>query len=434
MQINEIDVDINSKNAEIFKDYIDPWYDELRNKIQKNPLYYPAWRVDDNIIYYKTKTKFPVLADSDYMWKTVVPVSHRNIIIRNNYDSITSGHSGIYKTFHRIANRFYWPKMKSDITRYINHCHKCLAFKSEQKLPLGQMSSRLNITKPWELITVDLVGPLPKSSKGFIYIFSVCDYFSKFVFFFPLRTATASNICKLLEDNVFMLVGVPKYIVTDNGPQFRSAIFKNLAKQYGVEIKYTALYHPQSNAVERVHRVLNTMLGCYADGNQRNWDINLQKVACAIRSAKHEATQMSPYFINFGREMNLTGEGSGCAQILDTDVKVTMDRSHQEDRAEELKSVFQEVRKNLDKASIRASQTYNLRHRNEQFNIGQKVWRKNFILSDASKYISKKLCPKFIGPLTVHKKVSPWTYTLKDEKGKICGTYNIKDLKSHPPE
>lgn len=75
----------------------------------------------------------------------------------------------------------------------------------------------------------------------------------------------------MLEDNVFMIVGVPKYIVADNGPQFGTSALENFAKLYKIEIKCTALYHPQSNAVERVHRVLNTMLGCYAGDNQRNW-------------------------------------------------------------------------------------------------------------------------------------------------------------------
>lgn len=91
-----------------------------------------------------------------------------------------------------------------------------------------------------------------------------------------------------------MLVGVRKYLVKDNNSQFKSFLSKNLTESYNIEIKYTALYHPQPNAVERVHRVLNTMSGCYAQENQKNWDTNLQKIACAIRSSESEATNMSP--------------------------------------------------------------------------------------------------------------------------------------------
>lgn len=68
-----------------------------------------------------------------------------------------------------------------------------------------------------------------------------------------------------------------------------------------------------------------------------------------------------------------------------------VDESHPNERDNEFKLVFETVRKNLDKASQRASRAYNLRHRDGQFEVGQKVWRKNFVLSDESKYFSKKL-------------------------------------------
>lgn len=72
------------------------------------------------------------------------------------------------------------------------------------------------------MICVDLVGPMVKSTQGYQYILTVVDYFSKFPLLFPLRTATAKGVCKILEDQVFLLFGVPRSVVCDNGPQFRS--------------------------------------------------------------------------------------------------------------------------------------------------------------------------------------------------------------------
>lgn len=42
--------------------------------------------------------------------------------------------------------------------------------------------------------------------------------------------------------------------------------------------------------------------------DQRNWDLVLPKVTCAIRTAKHEVIGHTQYFVNFGREMFITGE------------------------------------------------------------------------------------------------------------------------------
>ncbi|KAK9710711.1 hypothetical protein QE152_g25862 [Popillia japonica] len=76
---------------------------------------------------------------------------------------------------------------------------------------------------------------------------------------------------------------------------------------------------------------------------------------------------------------------------------------------------------------------YDLRHRPVSFYPNQVVWRKNFVLSDASKFYAAKLADKFIGPFLIHRKVSPTTYELKDQNGKVQpGTWNVEHLKPHP--
>lgn len=60
--------------------------------------------------------------------------------------------------------------------------------------------------------------------------------------------------------------------------------------------------------------------------NQRNWDKYLARVTCAIRTSKHEATGMTPYFINYGREINLIRDGS--PQVDDS---LEFDRSQDEE-------------------------------------------------------------------------------------------------------
>lgn len=416
----------------LFKNHKDSWYTKMITKILENPIDYPKWKTENEILYKRFKNKYPDLSDTSNEWKIVVPKGFRTDIIKRNHDLPTAGHGGIFKTFCRVSNEFYWPKMKSDIVTYVKNCTICLAHKVEQKAPIGQMCGRPHINKPWQLICVDLVGPLPKSTHGYMYILSIVDYFSKFPFFFPLRSINAKNIATILEDNVFMLTGVPDCIVCDNGKQFQSHIFKNLAAKYNIKLSYTALYHPQANAVERVHRVLKTMLSSYVSDHQRDWDTYLQKVACAIRSSKSEATGLTPYFINFGHEM-IISRGPDQSLSVTYDGTVERDRSKL-DRSKGFESIYRDVRERLDRAYDKNRQVYNLRKRDNQFTVGDKVWHRNFVNSDASRYFSSRLAPKFVGPFVVHKKLSPWTYELKNENGRVCGVYHSKDLKAHPPD
>lgn len=96
--------------------------------------------------------------------------------------------------------------------------------------------------------------------------------------------------------------------------------------------------------------------------------------------------------------------------------------------------MYEDVRKRLNQAAEKNAKSYNLRRRHEEFLVNQPVWKRNYVLSDAQKYFSKKLAPRFVGPFYIKKRISPWTYELRDEEGVAKGTWHAKDLKAHPPE
>lgn len=278
--------------------------------------------------------------------------------------------------------------------------------------------------------SADLVGPLPRSSKGHSYILVVTDYLTKFPIVVPLRQATSGTIVREIEERIFLLFGVPRLFICDYGVQFRSGHFRNLMSTYKVTIKYTSFYHARANPTERINRTLKTMLSIYASEDQRKWDVNLQKVACAIRTAKHEIIGMTPYFILFGRAMCLSGDDYSRGSI---DGVEKDDSVEPKPNCERLKSLFQSVRAKLETANRKATRVYNLRRRYEEYAPGQSVWKKNFALSDAGKHFSNKLAPKYVGTLTIYKKISPWTYILKDANGGILeGSWHARDLKRGP--
>lgn len=292
------------------------------------------------------------------------------------------------------------------------------------------LSSQLSISQPFELLCADLVGPLPRTTTGFQYILVVADCFSKFPLFFPLRKASSSKIVAILEKEVFLVFGTPRSIIVDNGPQFKSKDFIQLMKQYRVHIKYTAYYHPQVNPCERINRVLKTMLRSYMSDNHRKWETDLSKIGAAIRGSRHEVTGFTPNFLVFGRELNTVESTTPVHEPITFDRSVAISQ----ERHFVLQKLFDDVKERLKKAYGHNKAWYDLRRRNEEFHPNMPVWRKNYVLSDASKYFSAKLAPSYVGPYTISKRLSPWTYELVDSKGKSNGVWHIKDLKSHPPE
>lgn len=406
----------------------DKWYSGMVDKVKKSPVNYPLWRVDDHFLFKRVHTKYEELLEPENRWLIVVPRRSRITVIRNHHCPPTCGHLGVFKTTNRIMQSYYWPGIKSDVARFIARCDTCLKTKPVQKAPAGQMlSQQPAASRPFQIISVDLVGPLPRSTSGYRYVLSVLDVFSKFVLFFPLRSATAPGIVKWLEEHVILVYGIPQKLILDNGPQFRSRQFKELMNHYGIQPRFTAYYHPQANPVERVHRVLKSIISSYVGDNHRTWDRLLARAGCAIRSAKHEVTALTPNFVVFGRELNFVstdGPAHGTLPSVFDPVG----------RSRILETVFVDVQKKLRQAYDRTRVRYNLRRRGDKFEINQEVWHKNYVLSNAAEKFTSKFAPKFVGPFVISKVMSPWTYQLSDHKGRVHGIWHAKDLKLHPPD
>lgn len=409
----------------------DDWYSKQLRNVDKFPEKYPDWRSDEGKLYKLLPCDNGVPFNATE-WRLVVPLRDRQDVLKLCHDSPTAAHFGFFKTYKRVCELYYWPKMKKDIQKYVRMCKTCGAQKHPNGPKAGLMGRQKLVKHPFEIISCDLVGPLPRSKRGFCWLLVVTDWFSKWVMVQPLRRATHQEIINFLENTIFLTFGVPKYIMVDNGPQFISKAFKDFAKEYGVhKIWYNARYHPQVNFTERVNKVIGTAIRSYLTDNEHNqWDLHIFKLASAIRSAVHEVTQYSPNVLLFGRQIPLHGSFYG-NQENDREVEVNTDsRNSYLENFESLKGVYDDIGDRLRKAYERNARAYNLRKKHIRFNVGDIVWKRNYVLSDASKRFSAKLAPRYI-ICTVSKVISPLVYNLANEKGVDIGNWHIKDIKPY---
>lgn len=258
----------------------------------------------------------------------------------------------------------------------------------------------------------------------------VTDVFSKFVLVQPFREAKASSVVEFLKNMVFLLFGVPEIALTDNGTQFTSKLFRQLLEEFNVTHWLTPSYHPQVNNTERVNRVITTAIRATLK-QHKNWADNLQEIACAIRSAVHDSTKHTPYFIVFGREM--VSDGQEYRRMRDLPVAEEQKDGEEQKRRKQL---LKDVRNQLVKAYERHRKTYNLRSNAccPTYTAGETVLKKTFELSDKAKGFSAKLAPKY-EPAVVRKVVGKHCYELEDQKGKRLGVFYANHLKKfHLPK
>lgn len=407
------------------------WYKKKKEAVEQNPEIFPDYCVRRGKLYRhfmdSSDLSEPDLSDP---WKLCVPGPLRQEILKENHDVPTAGHLGISKSISRIAQRYYWPGMFRDIAKYVRSCLQCQRYKISQQQTPGKMQPSLN-RQPWETVSIDLVGPLPRSSKQNSFLVVMQDRFTKWVQCRPIRNATAKSISQALYEDVITRFGCPKTVISDNGSQFTSGTFTDMLKELGIQHRLTPPYTPQANPVERANKTLKTMISQYCETDQKKWDQHLPELQFAANSSRHESTGFSPAFLNFGREMEVPKAiYRQEEEVRDPGTEETNEvpKRHLE-KLDKLREAYELVRVNLARAFTAQSHNYNLRRREWTCHLGDKVMKREHPQSFAAKSFAAKLAPKFSGPYTVSKIISPVVYDLKSSTGKNIRHIHIKDLK-----
>lgn len=424
-------VDKNHTNIQILDKHKDEWYKNKIAKIESGQDVGNDWQSRGGLLYKKVCLKqYP---DKDNDWKLVIPKPLRNDILKYCHDDFKSGHFGVRKTLYRIKQYYYWPDMLNEVKQYIGNCETCAKVKVSQKVPLGHMGQCRKVTGPWQVISLDLMGPFPKSKNSNTMLLVITCLFSKFTLLFPLRTGKADKICEILEKQ-FLLFGRVFAIICDNGKQFDSHLFRDLAQKYNTQIWYTPNYHPQSNPTERVNRVIGTMIASYINSRKHNeWDLHLQEFAHAIRTSVHETTEYTPSFLFFGREtsipLKLSNGSNNNIQTVAHDEPVKLDIKEYLLKLKSRPKLHKEVELRLQTAHDKSTKFYNEKRRIASFEVGDVVWRRTKYLSKAGTKFMAKLAPKFEKAIIV-KKLSDNVFHLNNVYGKFIGVWHAKDLKA----
>lgn len=404
----------------------DAWYDRIFQGCQASPQQFPNFSVKEGRLFRYTKPANELVECN--AWKQVIPEAEREGVISKYHGPPHACHLGVHKTYGRLKTYFYWPNMFGSVRAYVAKCEICRAYKYSQAPRAGLMKNPRVVASPAFVYSVDVVGPLPASSNGFCYVFSVVDIFTKYLWLFPLRRATADAVVGNLE-RLFLQFGTPSKVLTDNGVQFRSNAFKGLLDKYGVsELVYTALYTPHENPVERYNKTFLPCVAALVEQDQRRWCEVLPAVCSAINNTVNISTGYTPYFLMFGREQIIDGglhNRFGDGGTGDEDA--VGDRREYATKLGSLARVYEEVQKNLLGAFKRAQRYYNKGKKDVAFRVGDTVYRRNFALSKGSSYFSNKLAPKFVKG-TVTRVVSPVIYEVTDEEGRSSANFHTKDL------
>ena len=321
----------------------------------------------DGVLY----RKFEKAGGGTHMQK-VVPFRYRREIAADMHRGLNGGHFGIQRAVYQLQGRFYWPGWSHDLRLALLQCEQCARFKRPRPHHQGRLKPMLT-GEPWERIGVDITGPHTKSSKGNVYILTLIDHFTKWAEMFPMRNQEASTVARILVDRVFCVHGMPLQLLTDQGPNFESQLFKEICRALSIDKIRTTAYRPSTNGnVERLHGTLNSILAKWVSDNHRDWDDKLPAVAFAYRTSVQESTGFTPFFLMYGREATLPADIVYGLPPTDSEQRSPVE--FVSEQQEKLHEAFALVREHLKRAAERRKSRYDMRIRPRNFERGAWVW------------------------------------------------------------
>lgn len=356
-----------------------------------------------------------------------IPKVLRGEILHYFHDAPQAGHLGFRKTIMRIMRRFFWYGIHEDVFDYIKGCEECQRTKNPTTKPHGELNP-VKTNGPWDVLAMDLMGPLPTTSKQNTQLLVVVDHFSKWIEIFPMRKATASKIAEIVEKEIFCRYGAPKSILSDNGSNFKSRIMQNLCNSWGINHKFISPYHPQANITERINRNIRAILATYIGQKHNKWDEFLPAVALALRTAVSDTTGYSPSLLTFGREIRLPLDRA----LEESGEEFESRKAHCTELITKLSSIYALARTHIEKAQDVQAKHYNKRHKAMHYQVGDLVMLRTHMLSNKAKRFCKKFAFRWIGPYEISQVTSSGAYHIVDPLTKDQrGYHNVKDLKPY---
>ena len=109
-------------------------------------------------------------------------------VLQKNYDLADVNHPGQSRMLELIKQNYWWPGIKEDIKKYIQECFKCQQNKVQHQKKMGELHLLGILQRPWQKISIDIIGPLLKLNKKDTIVVIV-NRFTKMV---RLKTTTTN--------------------------------------------------------------------------------------------------------------------------------------------------------------------------------------------------------------------------------------------------
>jgi transposase InsO family protein len=164
--------------------------------------------------------------------------------------------------------------MKAYIVSYVERCIECPQVKDEHRHLAELLLSHAIPELKREVISMDFIVGLPLTTIRHDSIFVVVDTLIKNTHFIPMHmTYQAPYIASVFVNEIVILHGVPKRIISDQGSMFTGWFWTSFQEALGTQLNLITTYHLETNGkTERTNHILEDMLRMYIIDQHKCWE------------------------------------------------------------------------------------------------------------------------------------------------------------------
>ena len=212
------------------------------------------------------------------------------------------------KTLKLFWQRFVGVQEKTLCREVISECLGC-QLASDYK-PRDAPKGKIKSVSPWDVLSIDIMGPFVAGRRSERYILSIINCFSCYLILVPLRDHTATTVSRALYEHVIGYFGCPRRILSDRGTEFTGRLRKELLELLGIQQLLTSPYYPQGNGiVERTHRTVSNMIQAHlANRDDRGWVDVLPGIMLAYDEMEQGQHGYLASQVMWGQGMNLPAD------------------------------------------------------------------------------------------------------------------------------
>jgi hypothetical protein len=339
-------------------------------------------------------------------------------ILYELHDNKLAGHMGITKTAELVTRLFSWQGIRDDVAAYVNDCVVCQLSKTATTAPAGLLQPIPIPNNRWECVTMDFVGPLPRTRDGHDCILAVVDKLTKMTHLMATTIGVdndAAGAARLFFDGVVRLHGVPLTIISDRDPRFTSRFWTALWQLTGTQLRHSTAEHQQTDGqTESMIKHLKRYLIAYTQDDGEDWDHHLSAAEIAFNNSRQSSTGFTPFFLNYGRHPHLP------LQTAMRDIGSSPNPAAAA-TVQELYDHIERAKTHLHRAQETQKKFADRHRRPVTYAVGDRV----FLRLSSSEQRSASLNNRYIGPLDVIAVPSAVNVQLALPAGVHPGTHDI---------